>query len=139
LTEKPRRVVLDTNVLVSRVILPDSQPARAVDHAVIQCELLISIAMIAELVAVFRRPKLDRYTDLDTRMRYLWSLVELAKPISVVEEVSDCRDEKDNKLLALAFAGRADLIVTGDADLLCLHPWRGIAILSPTGYLTQVG
>jgi uncharacterized protein len=119
------------------VILPDSQLAHAVDHVVLKCELLISPAMIAELEAVFRRPKLNRYTDLDTRLRYLWSLVELAKPISVASEVSDCRDEKDNKLLALALDGRADAIVSGDGDLLCLHPWRGIAILSPADYLAM--
>ena len=119
------------------MILPNSQPARAVNHVVLKCELLISAAMIAELDAVFRRPKLNRYTDLDTRLRYLWSLVELAKPISISSEVSDCRDEKDNKLLALALDGCADMIVTGDADLLCLHPWRGVAILSSANYLAQ--
>lgn len=120
-------------------MLPDSQPARAADHVAAKCELLISAAMIAEFEAVFRRPKLDRYTDLDTRLRYLWSLVELATPISAVSEVSDCRDEKDNKLLALALDGCADVIVTGDADLLSLHPWRGIAILSPADYLGRNG
>jgi uncharacterized protein len=117
------------------VILPGSQPARAVDHVMLMCEPLISDDMIAELEAVFRRPKLNRYTDLDTRLRYLWLLVELAKPISVASEVSDCRDEKDNKLLALALDGRANMILTGDEDLLCLHPWRGVAILSPADYL----
>ncbi|HEV2619076.1 MAG TPA: putative toxin-antitoxin system toxin component, PIN family [Acidobacteriaceae bacterium] len=139
MTAKPRRVVLDTNVLVSRVILPGSQPARAADHVALTCELLISSAMIAELEAVFRRPKLDRYTNLETRLRYLWTLVELAKPILVVSEISDCRDEKDNKLLALALDGRGDTIVTGDQDLLCLHPWRGVAILSPADYLALRG
>jgi uncharacterized protein len=97
--------------------------------------LLLSAALIEELEAVFRRPKLDRYTDLETRLKYLWSLVEAAKPISIVENVTDCRDEKDNKLLALALSGHADVIVTGDRDLLCLHPWRGIPILTPADYL----
>lgn len=121
------------------MILPGSRPASVVDHVAAACELLLSAALIAELEATFRRPKLDRYTSLDTRMKYLWSMVDLAKPISVTSEITDCRDQKDNKLLALAFDGRADLIVTGDVDLLCLHPWRGIAIVSPAAYLAQFG
>jgi putative PIN family toxin of toxin-antitoxin system len=139
LIEKPLRVVLDTNVIVSRAILPGSQPARAVESILATCVLLLSAAMISELESVFRRPKLDRYADLDTRLKYLWSLVEAGEPISVTVEITDCRDEKDNKLLALAFDGRADVIVTGDGDLLCMHPWRGIAIVSPADYLAMAG
>jgi len=46
------------------------------------------------------------------------------KICTVTDAVTDCRDPKDNKILALAWSGHADLIVTGDEDLLCLHPWR---------------
>jgi len=55
--------------------------------------------------------------------------------VVVLESVTDCRDPDDNKFLELALSGKADLIITGDADLLSLHPWRGIAILSPADYL----
>ena len=81
--------------------------------------------------------KLDRYTDLATRLSYLWSLVDIAEPIRIVDTVTDCRDAKDNIFLELALSGHADVIVTGDDDLLCLNPWRGIAILSPADYLAQ--
>ena len=51
--------------------------------------------------------------------------------------VRECRDPKDDKFLELALNGRADLIITGDADLLVLNPWRGIEIVTPREYLTR--
>ena len=135
--EKPPRVFLDTNVIVSRVILPNSLHARAVNTITDTCDLLLSAEVISELEEVFRRPKLDRYNDLTTRLKYLWALVEAATPIQVVDTVTDCHDPKDNKFLELALSGKADVIVTGDDHLLCLHPWRGILILTPADYLAR--
>ncbi|MBV9812051.1 MAG: putative toxin-antitoxin system toxin component, PIN family, partial [Acetobacteraceae bacterium] len=51
------------------------------------------------------------------------------------ERVTDCRDNKDNKYLELALASGAGVIVSGDDDLLALHPWRGVRILRPAAYL----
>lgn len=51
--------------------------------------------------------------------------------------VRECRDPKDDKCLEVGLNGRADVIVTGDADLLGMHPWRGIAILSPKIYVAR--
>jgi putative PIN family toxin of toxin-antitoxin system len=48
-----------------------------------------------------------------------------------------CRDPRDDKFLEVAVHGRADLIVTGDTDLLALHPFRGISILTPAEYVAQ--
>jgi len=53
----------------------------------------------------------------------------------LAQVVRECRDPKDDKFLEVALNGRADVIVTGDADLLGMHPWREIAILSPVDYL----
>ena len=68
-------------------------------------------------------------------MRYLWSFLDAGNVIEVTQVVTDCRDANDNKFLELALSGNADFIITGDADLLSLHPWRGVAILSPSDYL----
>jgi len=51
--------------------------------------------------------------------------------------VQDCQDPSDNKFLEVALNGRADLILTGDAELLALDPWREIAILTPSEYLKR--
>ncbi len=47
----------------------------------------------------------------------------------------DGRDLKDNKFLALAIDARAVCIVTGDADLLALDPYRGITVCTPAEFL----
>ena len=57
--------------------------------------------------------------------------------IEPVVKISECRDPKDNKFLELAVAGKADCIVTGDKDLLELHPFRNIRIITPKEFLTQ--
>jgi predicted nucleic acid-binding protein len=49
--------------------------------------------------------------------------------------IEACRDSDDDKFLELAVEGEADLIISGDSDLLVLHPFEGIAILSPAGFL----
>jgi predicted nucleic acid-binding protein len=56
--------------------------------------------------------------------------------VDVTERVAACRDPKDDKFLELAVSGRASCIVSGDKDLLALHPFRGIAILNPAAFLT---
>lgn len=59
-------------------------------------------------------------------------VIEYAKRVSLVEITiasTDCRDPKDNKFLSLALSGHADIIVSGDSDLLVLHPYNGIQIL----------
>jgi uncharacterized protein len=53
------------------------------------------------------------------------------------ERVTDCRDPKDDKYLELALAAGAETIVSSDDDLLTLHPWRDVRILSPAGYLAR--
>jgi len=49
-----------------------------------------------------------------------------------------CRDPDDDKLLEIVIAGSADCLVTGDQDLLVLHPFQGIPILNPVGFLDAV-
>ena len=51
--------------------------------------------------------------------------------VDVNEQITACRDPKDNKFLELAVSGRATHIITGDTDLLALHPFRGIQIVPP--------
>ena len=55
--------------------------------------------------------------------------------VQVSRAIRACRDPRDDKFLEVAVHGRADLIVTGDEDLLALNPFRGIAILAPAAYL----
>ena len=54
-------------------------------------------------------------------------------------KVTDCRDAKDNKYLELALAAGAAAIISSDADLLVLHPWRGVEIVTPAQYVARFG
>jgi predicted nucleic acid-binding protein len=61
-----------------------------------------------------------------------------AELVAITERIAACRDPKDDKFLELAVAGRADLIVTGDADLLVLNPFRDISIVTPAAFVQGV-
>ena len=57
--------------------------------------------------------------------------------VEVTAAVSACRDPKDYKFLELALSGAATHIISGDGDLLALHPFRGITILSPHDFVAE--
>jgi putative PIN family toxin of toxin-antitoxin system len=83
------------------------------------------------------RPKFARAISLARRERFLEELRRSAIWFEPSIAVSDCRDAKDDKYLELALAAGADMIVSSDEDLLVLHPWRGIPILSPADFLAR--
>lgn len=126
-----RRFVLDTNCLISRLLMPGGIAARAVDHALACGTVLMSEATLDELSETLARRKFDRYVSVSDRQRFLVLLGTIARLIPVVHGIAVCRDPKDDKFLHLALAGEAEAIVSGDRDLLVLHPFRGVAILSP--------
>lgn len=132
------RFVFDTNVIVSAMVLPRSRARQAFDRAIACGTLLISATTVQELDAVIQRPKFDRYATLDQRLRFLTAFMLAASFVPVTEVVTDCRDAKDNKFLELAVSGKSTSIVSGDDDLLVLHPFRGIPIVSPRQFLDQV-
>ncbi len=65
------------------------------------------------------------------------SLVQKSILIEIKEKVEECRDPKDNKFLELAINGKATAIVSGDKDLLILHPFRGIPIVTVSQFLNS--
>jgi putative PIN family toxin of toxin-antitoxin system len=93
---------------------------------------------MTELAQVLSRPKFDHYVSREERMLFLAELGGRAKFVPIIRIVRECRDPKDDKFLEVALNGRADVIITGDADLLGMHPWRGIAVLSPAHFLGKV-
>jgi putative PIN family toxin of toxin-antitoxin system len=129
------RIVVDTGVAISAALLPRSVPRQAVDAALLHGRLLISEATTLELDDVFRRPKFDKYVRQETRLEFLAALVRDAELVEITETIKACRDPKDDKFLELAVNGKATHIISGDADLLTLHPFRGIEILEPAAFL----
>jgi putative PIN family toxin of toxin-antitoxin system len=132
------RVVIDTNVLLSGLLSSTSTPARAVERAVREDQVLASKETLRELAGKLLSPKFDRYVARERRMALLDRLAPNLVVVEIVQRVRACRDPKDDPFLEVAVNGSANLIVTGDRDLLSLHPFRGIDILSPSAYLDRV-
>jgi len=135
MAEKRKRVVFDTNVVVSALLTKQSVARSCLDKARRVGEILLSLEVIEELYDVLGRPALDRYIDEEDRIRFLNLLVKEATLVEIKEHVKECRDPKDDRFLELAVNGKASLIVTGDHDLQVLNPFRKISILSPREFL----
>jgi len=129
------RIVIDTNVYVSRALRSSSVPGMAVNKAWLEATTLLSAATWAEVQAVLKRAKFAAYIRSGTLEPYLEKVQSIATFVPILTPIRACRDPRDDKFLEVAVNGRADAIVTGDQDLLVMHPFRGIAILSPAGYL----
>jgi len=128
------RVVVDTGVFISAAIKAQTVPNMAVYRAAQRGVLLKSLATEAELVEVIDRPYLARLIAPAARARLLEFMV-LAELVPITERIAACRDFKDDKFFELAVGGKADVIVSGDADLLVLNPFRGIPIVAPLAFL----
>ena len=131
------RLVVDTNVFASAILFPRSPPRRVVDHALDHGVVLFSEATMRELTEVFSRSKFDRYVSRQERELVLAQIGRSAEFVPIIRLVRECRDPKDDKFLEVALNGRADVIITGDADLFALHPWREIEVLSPKDFLKR--
>lgn len=133
-----RRIVVDTGVLVSAAIRPESVPALTLEKAFLQFEVCVSDETLRELASVLLRSKFDAYAPPELRRAFVAGFRERAAMIEVTQVVADCPDPKDNKFLALAETAEAELIVASDPHLTTMHPWRGIPILPPAAFLVGI-
>ena len=129
------RIVLDTNALVSRLLIPNSIPGQAVRKAVDAGDILMSESTLFELADILGRKKFHAYVSIQDREEFLRMLGRIVKMVTVLHAVHDCRDVRDNQILEVAVNGQAQVIVTGDEDLLALNPFRDISIMTPADYL----
>ena len=123
------RLVVDTNVFVSAGIRESSLPFRVVDWINHHGGLLKSTATEQELLDVLQRPHIVAITSPSFR-NGLPKLLAKAELVRITKRIDACRDPTDDKFLELAVNGRADLIVSGDKELLTLNPFEGIPIVT---------
>jgi len=128
------RLVVDTNVVLSALLFPGSVPGRALYLAQGNV-VLASKLTLQELKEVAGRSRFDRYVASERRIRLVAEYMRATVTVVIPSPVRACRDPRDDKFLEVAVHGRANVILTGDADLLALHPFRGISILTPADYL----
>ena len=131
------RFVFDTNTIISALLFSNSIPRQAFDAARKHGKLLLSQPVIEELANVLARPKFDRYVTSIERFEFLAALIAKSDQVTVTVSIAACRDPKDNKFLELLVSGNGDCLVTGDQDLLILHPYNAIPILTATDFVAR--
>jgi putative PIN family toxin of toxin-antitoxin system len=136
--KKTKLFVLDANTLVSVFLLSKtSVTAQAYYKALNEGVVVLSADAYNEFSDVFIRPKFDRYVAFNKRLTIIEDLKTLVTFVPVTVSIQACRDVKDNKYLELAVSANADCIITGDKDLLVLHPFQNIPILTAASFLEQ--
>ncbi|MGB7313810.1 MAG: putative toxin-antitoxin system toxin component, PIN family [Nodosilinea sp.] len=132
------RVVVDTNTLVSGILIAASVPDLAVQRARTLGILLFSDATFEEVSQVIFRPKFDRYISIEVRAEFIARLNETSEQVNIQEKIAVCRDHKDDQFLEVAVNGNANWLITGDQDLLVLQSFRGVEIVSPAQSLEAI-
>ncbi len=131
-------IVLDASVVVSAALSPGGAAARAFWQAARNRRVVMSGDVYSEIAAVMLRPKFEGRLGAARRNLILAVLRDEADWVERVDvRGTDCRDAKDTKYLELALAAGASVILSGDADLLVVHPWRGVRIVSPAAFLAD--
>jgi uncharacterized protein len=131
---KVRRLVIDTNVLISAALIEGSLPARAVHLALQHGRVVFSQDTFAELETRLWRAKFDRYLTLEARKALLhdWRAVsDWVSPDTATTATRHSRDADDDSFVHAALAGGAELLISGDRDLLDLGALAGVAIVTP--------
>ena len=133
------RVVLDTNLFVSALLKPDSNPDRIItlvrEEKVL---LLISDAICDEITRVLFYPKIRK--RLAASDEELQNFIKLLRTVAIVTPGSLnlpllAADPDDTKYLICAVEGRADYIVSGDHHLIDLVVYRGIRVVTPAEFI----
>lgn len=129
------RVVFDTNVFVSAFVIPGSLAEKAI-LKIIEGEdvLLLSREILDELLSVLAT-KFNRDKEEISRVAVI--LAEMAEWIEPRLRISALKDDPDNRVLECAVFGRADMIVTGDKEMLRLCGYQDTKIVSLKTYLTS--
>jgi uncharacterized protein len=131
------RLVVDTNVFVSAILKANSLPFLVVRWIDQHGGLLKSAATEREILGVLERPHIAAVTIPSFRSD-LAKMLAQAELVPISERIAACRDPSDDKFLELAVNGHADLIVSGDGDLLALNPFREIPIVTPAAFVQGV-
>lgn len=132
------RVVLDTNVYVSAFAFPNSKTSLVWQKAKERAfHLILSPDIVRETARILRHR--FGFSD-DLVLRILKQMVRVAELVTPKERLAVvAADPDDDRILECAVAGNADLIVSGDQDLLRLGAFQNIPIVSPVDCLRILG
>jgi putative PIN family toxin of toxin-antitoxin system len=125
--------VVDTNIFASAALKESSWPNATVRWIGEFGGLLNSVVTEAQVFEVLQRPDFAPILS-PAFLAGVQRMFAAAELVTITRRVVACRDPTDDKFLELAVNGRADAIVAGDLDLLVLHPFRGIPIITPRAF-----
>lgn len=129
------KVVFDTNIFISAFVIPGSQAEKAVLRIIEGRDVLfLSKGILDELLTVLST-KFSRDKEEISRVAVILS--EMAEWVVPSERIKVLNDEPDNRILECAVSGNADVIVTGDKELLGLRGYEKIKIISLREYLEK--
>lgn len=135
------RAVIDTNVIVSGLILARGNPAEILralrDRRFVA---IVSPPMLEEVATALAREWLQsEYGVQDDDVRSLLRMLALrSELIEPRTRIRRCRDPRDDIFVEAAVDGRADRIVSGDKDVLAIGSIEGIRIVSPADFVTEL-
>ncbi len=131
------RIVLDTNVIISAFLIFNSKAQQAYIKALKNSQILYSIDTLNEIFDVIKREKFNKYLQLKDRIKLLIQFIDISEEIQITAKIEECRDKKDNKFIELADSGNANLIITGDKDLLVLNGKFRFSIITIEEFLEK--
>ena len=134
---KATYIVIDTNVLISAGLLPESKTAQVLALAVEHFVIAQNQDTWHELETRIARSKFDRYFGESGRLRHLVAIAQSIQHFEMLTEVSVSRDKTDDKFIALAIDSGATVIISGDLDLKDLQAYKGVEILSPAQFFER--
>jgi putative PIN family toxin of toxin-antitoxin system len=136
MADKPIRIILDTNLLISFLI---SRNYTRLDDIIFQkqCTLIFSNELLEEFLEVTKRPKFRRFFPQTAVEELIELFDEYAVFVNTNTKVKACRDPKDNFLLSLAIDGKANFLLTGDEDLLVLEKYGDTVISTISDFLKK--
>jgi putative PIN family toxin of toxin-antitoxin system len=127
------RVVFDTNIFISALVIPKSLAEKAIFKIIEgKDSLLISKDIINEVLSVLSS-KFER--DREALSHVAVTFTEIAELVKPSKRIKIFKDEPDNRILESAICGEADFLVAGDKKMLQLREHKGVKIISLKEYL----
>ncbi len=130
-------IVIDTNVLISAGLLPDSKTAQVLALAVEHFVIAQNLDTWHELETRIARQKFDRYFGESGRLQHLVKIAQSSQFFEASAKVTLSRDATDDKFIGLAVDSGASILISGDLDLKTVQAYEGIEILSPAQFFER--
>ena len=139
MTSEHACIVIDTNVLISAGLLPESRSAQVLALALRHFVIAQNDATWHELETRITRKKLDRYFGDEGRGRYLIKLAQSMQWFTGSARVAVSRDPSDDTFIGLALDAGAKILISGDSDLKEIKTHQGVEIMSPALFFERFG